>query len=319
MAKPTFTAPEVITNSNYSFSLVVNDGTIYSPVDQVVITVKNINKAPVANAGAVQSVSEGATVSLDGSTSSDPDGNQLTYKWTAPAGISLSSTTVAKPTFTAPEVTANTNYTFSLIVNDGTVDSPVDQVVITVKNINKAPVANAGADQSVNEGATVSLDGSSSSDPDGNQLTYKWTVPAGISLSSSTVAKPTFTAPEVKKDSIFNFSLVVNDGLVSSLPSTVNVIVLNVIKVGVSSMESPALKVYPNPTTGIVNLEISVGMNWEGEVVVTNLVGAEVFRKEIKDGSNLQIDLSNHVNGIYILKVNIDNQQFISKIIVRKQ
>jgi uncharacterized protein (TIGR02145 family) len=90
---------------------------------------------PVANAGADQSVDEGVVVTLDGSASTAQAGSTLTYKWTAPAGITLSSTTASKPTFTAPNVTANTDYTFSLVVNDGTADSPADQVVISVKNV----------------------------------------------------------------------------------------------------------------------------------------------------------------------------------------
>ena len=47
---------------------------------------------------------------------------------------------------------------------------------------NQIPIADAGVDQSVNEGATVSLDGSASTDPDGNPITYLWTAPAGITL-----------------------------------------------------------------------------------------------------------------------------------------
>ena len=90
---------------------------------------------PISNAGADQSVNEGAVVTLDGSTSSVSSGKTITYKWTAPPGITLSSTTVAKPTFTAPQVTVNTDYTFSLVVNDGTADSPADQVVVSVKNV----------------------------------------------------------------------------------------------------------------------------------------------------------------------------------------
>lgn len=204
-------------------------------------------------------------------------------------------------------------------VNDGTVDSQVDQVVITVKNVNKAPIANAGVDQSVNEGTTVSLDASASSDPDGNPLTYKWTAPAGITLNSQTDAKPTFTATEVKKDSTLNFSLLVNDGFLNSTPAAVKVTVMNVIKVGVSTFESRLIKVYPNPTTGIINLEISDGTGRRMEVLVTSLVGAEVFRKEITDAANIQIDLSNQVNEIYMLKVFKGNREYISKIIMTRQ
>jgi hypothetical protein len=230
-AKPTFTAPEVTVNTSYTISLVVNDGLADSPADQVVITVKNVlNGTPVADAGPDQAVNEGATVSLDGSASSDPDGDPLTYKWTAPAGIVLSSDTEAKPTFIAPEVTVNTSYTISLVVNDGKTDSPADQVVITVKNIpNGIPVADAGPDQAVNEGATVSLDGSASSDPDGDPLTYKWTAPAGIVLSSDTEAKPTFIAPEVTVNTSYTISLVVNDGKTDSPANQVVITVKNVL------------------------------------------------------------------------------------------
>ncbi|MDP2166861.1 MAG: PKD domain-containing protein, partial [Thermodesulfovibrionales bacterium] len=64
---------------------------------------------------------------------------------------------------------------------------------------NSAPVANAGLDQNVVTGSVVTLDGSGSSDANGDTLTYKWTItskPSGSAavLSSSTVAKPTFTA-----------------------------------------------------------------------------------------------------------------------------
>lgn len=165
---------------------------------------------------------------LDGSASSDADGNPLTYLWTAPAGITLSSATVVKPTFTAPEVTINTYYIFTLVVNDGTLDSPTDQVTITVKQGNKAPVANAGTDQAVNEGALVTLNGTASADPDNDVMTYKWTPPAGITLSSTTVNKPTFTAPEVTSNTPYTFSLVVNDGTTDSPADQVEITVKNV-------------------------------------------------------------------------------------------
>ena len=79
-----------------------------------------INALPVANAGAAQTVIEGATVTLDGSASSDPDGTIIGYTWTQTAGtaVTLSSATAARPTFTAPAVGASTTLTFSLRVTD---------------------------------------------------------------------------------------------------------------------------------------------------------------------------------------------------------
>jgi len=234
-AKPTFTAPEVMTDQNYTFSLIVNDGIVNSVADQVIITVKQVNKAPIANAGPDQTVNEGAVVTLDGSGSSDPDNDTFTYKWTAPTGITLNSTTVAKPMFTASEVMTDQNYTFSLIVNDGKLNSTADLVVITVKQVNKAPVANAGPDQTVNEGVVVTLDGSASSDPDNNTLTYSWTAPSGITLSSTTAAKPTFTAPEVMTDQNYTFSLIVNDRIVNSTSDQVIITVKQVNKAPVAN------------------------------------------------------------------------------------
>ena len=91
---------------------------------------------------------------------------------------------------------------------------------------NNPPVANAGPDQMANAGSVVHLNGSGSSDMDGDPLTYSWSlisVPVGSSavLDNLTVVQPKFTAD---RSGTYVAQLVVNDGKVDSSPDTVVVI-----------------------------------------------------------------------------------------------
>lgn len=91
------------------------------------------NAAPTADAGTDGTVDEGATVTLDGTGSSDPDGDTLTYSWTQLGGpaVTLTGEDTATPSFTAPAVSAATDLTFELTVDDGTA-TDTDTVRITV-------------------------------------------------------------------------------------------------------------------------------------------------------------------------------------------
>ena len=209
-----------------------NQGTFNTTGQLVYMDGVTANQSPIANAGPNQTRNEGTLVTLNGAGSSDPDGDSLTYSWTQTAGpsVTLSGANSATPTFTAPDVgSGGAVLSFRLTVGDGKGGASSDTVNINVQNTNQPPVANAGPNQTVNEGTDeVILDGSASSDPDGDSLTYSWTQTAGpaVALDDPTAQNPTFTAPIIAADTSLSFSLTVNDTKATSTDS-VTIFVIN--------------------------------------------------------------------------------------------
>ena len=221
-ATPTFAADKA---GQYVVQLIVNDGTVNSTPDTVIIAVATGNTAPVANAGPDQTVAVNASVILDGSASHDADKNALTYQWSLtgkPAGsaATLANATTAMPNFT---VDLAGQYISQLIVNDGTVSSAPDTVIVTAGTGNTAPVANAGSDQIVAINTTVALDGTVSRDADGNALTWKWALTTKPTGSAAALSDPASARPSFLLDKAGEYvaQLIVNDGKIDSPPATV--------------------------------------------------------------------------------------------------
>ena len=181
----------------------------------VTVTVKHVNHPPIVNVGSDQTVKTGYVASLDGSKSKDPDNDPLTYSWVQTDGpkVTVNNANSAIATFTAPtNISSDTDIHFKLTVTDDKNASSNAAVKVVDKYIpppNRSPVANAGSDQTVHVGDKVTLDGSGSTDSDGNIASYSWMQTTGpaVTLSDANVASPTFTAPSVSSDTELKFSL----------------------------------------------------------------------------------------------------------------
>lgn len=231
----------------YLFELIVNDGIVAS--EPVFVRVRTVNSPPVANAGLDRHAATGETVRLDGSGSSDLDGDAITYLWTfvsRPVGstAALSDARTAFPHFM---VDVPGTYRIRLSVSDPVSSSATDTVIVST--VNTPPVANAGRDQHLPDSQNVQLDGSRSNDADEQLLQYSWSLvgrpPDSFSRpNDASLAKPFFFADV---PGTYIAQLVVRDGLLSSAPDTVRItigdIVPPVADAGLDQFTSPGVGV----------------------------------------------------------------------------
>ncbi len=197
--------------------------------DQVILSAGNL--APVADAGTTISGQIGDRVTLDGSGSYDVNGDALEYDWqlvSKPSGSDaiLINGRSARPFF---DIDVQGDYIFELQVSDGVATSAKDQVLVRVGNI--APVANAGPDSVFAPYNYIYLDGSASSDADGDAIQYKWSIISTPrywyrpTLYNSTTETPYFY-PGYSGDYVIQ--LRVFDGKIWSDPDTVRYSTKNV-------------------------------------------------------------------------------------------
>ncbi|NOZ85892.1 MAG: hypothetical protein GXP49_06450 [Deltaproteobacteria bacterium] len=151
------------------------------------------NKQPIAFAGYDQKTPVQEPVQLNGKSSFDPDGDSLSYRWSVqskPKGASFDLTDADKPVASFKADTSGV-YVVALVVSDGSSDSAPDFTNVTVQTgANRPPIADAGEDHAAGIGSKASLDGSGSTDPDNDTLTYKWSfssLPRNSTLTASDI------------------------------------------------------------------------------------------------------------------------------------
>lgn len=187
------------------------------------------NSPPIADAGPDQSVFVNDTVVLDGSGSSDRDGDRLTYSWRILSQPSESAAVLVNATSVRPsfEVDWPGTYEIELIVNDGEFDSAPDRAQIST--LNSPPVADPGSDRTAFVGDTVTLDGSASHDVDGFPLTYRWDLIQAPSASTAALAaaEGVTTSLTIDRAGQYQVRLLVNDGFFDSAPAVVTISTVN--------------------------------------------------------------------------------------------
>ncbi|MBI1884633.1 MAG: DNRLRE domain-containing protein, partial [Chlamydiae bacterium] len=213
-----------------------------------------------SDAGGIQKV----VYSLDGQDVATVSSSPFSYSFDTNQKANGSHTLLATAYDTSNNIGTSQTLTFT-ISNSG----------------NQSPQANAGVDIQANENSSITLDGSLSSDPDGDSLTYAWAQKSGsaVTLSSSSISKPTFTAPEVTEDTALQFELTVSDGLATATDS----MIVTVKQVSDPTSSTLTLSIDNSYTLYVNGVEIGRGSDW---------TQAGKYTVNLKEGDSIGIDAS---------------------------
>lgn len=297
-----------LAQGTYIFKLTVTDNSNFTGSDSVTITVNAVaNQLPVANAGANQTITSPAnSVTLDGSASSDPDGTISSYTWSKVSGPSQGTITNAGSASTTVTSLAQGTYIFKLTVKDNGGSSASDSVTVTVNAAtNKAPVANAGANQTITLPAnTVTLNGTGSSDPDGTISSYAWSKVSGPgqgTISNTAAASTTVTG---LAQGTYIFKLTVKDNSNATAADSV------VITVNAAANQAPVANAGSNQTITLpsnsVNLDGSGSSDADG--TITSYIWSKISgpaQGTVSNTTAASTAATNLVQGSYVFRLTV--------------
>ena len=193
----------------HTFTVVVSDGEA-TDEEEITVTVAEVNVAPELASIGAQEVDELVELTFTATaTDADVPAQALEFSLVdAPAGAAIDGET-GEFSWT-PAEDQDGQHTFTVVVSDGALTDS-EEIVVTVADVNVAPVAEAGDAYTANEGGKVTLDASQSSDPDGDVLEYAWDFDGDGEYDDATGPAPVFSVAEFDVETVLTVGLQVSD------------------------------------------------------------------------------------------------------------
>lgn len=161
------------------------NGSCSNATDNMTLT---ITPAPIADAGSNETVCAGSVLDLSASTTAPTASNNGTLTWTTSGDGSFNNINALTPIYTpgAADITAGTVTLTLSAAGTGSCSAVTDNMILT---ITPAPTSNAGADESICEGSTITLSGASAT----NQASIAWSTSGDGTFNNVTAANPVYT------------------------------------------------------------------------------------------------------------------------------
>lgn len=280
-----------VISSTGNYSVVVTNAQNCTNSDTVMIT---INALPIPNGGNDTTICAGSPVTLDAGP------GYANYTWEENNNV-ISSSQNQAITVTP---TATTVYELNVTDANGCSSTTPDLITVTVE---QAPVASFTS--SITQGVDVNFTNTTASS---TTLPFTSTWDFGDSQGATTTnANHTYTA-----NGTYTVTLIVSTACGSDTTTQ------TVIITGVGIEEANLLKevkIYPNPSAGIFNLELVNAVIGELSVVVIDMTGRTVYNstEEVKGELKKSIDLSSLAKGVYYLRMESDSMTEIRKIVIQ--
>jgi len=308
-----------LAEGTYKFELTVTDNLGKTAKDTVQVIVNpaslSANHAPTAEAGSnVEITLPTNSVKLTGK-GTDVDGTISSYKWNKVSGPNKYNIVSSTKAETSVDSLVEGVYQFELTVTDNSNASGKSMLQVTVHAApNQAPAAEAGSDLQISLPTDTATLMGAGTDPDGTVASYKWTMISGP--TQSTLASPLKPQTLISNltEGVYQFELMVTDNAGASAKDTMQVTVLAVPKA--------FAKVFPNPATTTVNIQIEgAGRTSNTALRIYDSKGVIVYREDfVRPPQPMikQINISKLVSGIYFVELQTDTNNITTLRFMKK-
>jgi hypothetical protein len=263
------------------------------------------NQAPTANAGADISITLPVNTTTLYGSGNDPDGTIVSYAWSYVSGPTSYTLANMSSATTGLYNLVQGTYVFRLTVTDNRGATATDNVMVTVNAAvptgNLPPTARTENDINITLPVnSAQLHGNTSSDPDGIIVAYAWRQVSGPAQAVIGAGTNAVTTVSDLTTGIYTFELKVTDDDGATSTKTIKVTVGNQVN------PKPFIKIYPNPTAGILNLQYVENTNGKFRIIIYDAT-RRLMKDEVIDKTQVSItktmDVSLFESGVYFIQI----------------